>query len=289
MTRLDDDVEVCLVAYANEGTLGPCIESLSCIDVPLRVALCDNHPDGGSVAVAEAAADRAGIELRLIRRPDNPGFGAACNALASGSTATWLLFLNPDASIESWPGLAGRSPGITGARTLLPDERRQHNYGRRRSIWDEISRRLQIPPREPAGTGYVSGATMLVRREEFARVGGFDERFFMYYEDIDLCRRIVEAGGEVHVDESFVVRHIGGHSASSDPSGAAMRSYRSAREYHRKWSGTAARFDIVVVADSAVRVGLARLGLGVPGAVGARATLRAAWANLRGAESEPQP
>lgn len=287
MTRPPDDVEVCIVAYANEATLVQCIESIAHIDTPVRVALCDNHPDGGSIVVAEDAARRAGIALRSVRRPDNPGFGVACNELAAGSSATWLLFLNPDASVESWAGVEGRRPGITGARTLQSDGRPQRNYGRHRSIWDEITRRLQIPPKSPAGSGYVSGAALLIRRNDFDQIDGFDDRFFMYYEDIDLCRRIVEAGGEVHLDDAFVVRHVGAHSASSEPATAAMRSYRSAREFHRKWSRSAVAFDLLTVVDGLVRVALARLGIKVSGAVGAQATWRAAWSNLRTGGRQP--
>ncbi len=275
------EIEVCIVAYANRATIAECIESLRTLGVATSVALCDNHPDGDTVVLAVPAAVLVGLDIRTITRPDNPGFAVACNQLAAASKAAWLLFLNPDASVVRWPGLETMRAGITGPRIIGPSGRRQYTYGRRRNILDEVARRLQIRPRLPDGHGYVSGAAILIPRVDFEAVGGFDETFFMYYEDIDLCRRVVEVGGEVRLDDSFVVQHIGAYSASRNPAATALRSYRSARSYYQKWTGTTRWIDLVVLVDSAARVSLNSLWIRVPGAAGSRATLREAWSHVR--------
>lgn len=275
-------IDVCIVAYDNAATIEQCITSLSVIGSGVSVALADNHPGQTTVDAAQVAAARAGIPIRVIDRPDNPGFAVSCNALASESGQDWLLFLNPDASIRSWPGNAAMGGGITAPRIYGSDGRRQHSYGRRRSMLNEVSRRLQIRPREPKGTGYVSGAAFVIARQEFLDVGGFDDRYFMYYEDIDLCRTVVESGGTVRIEPTFVVEHIGGYSAAKVPASTALRSYASARQFHRKWSGTTLWIDLLVLVDSAARVAAARLGCRVPGAEGARATVSEARLRLSG-------
>jgi N-acetylglucosaminyl-diphospho-decaprenol L-rhamnosyltransferase len=286
---LGHDVEVCIVAFGNRDLIAECIVSLRTLGRRVSVALCDNHADGSTVNIAEAAARSVELDLRTIARPDNPGFAVACNQLAANSRAEWLLFLNPDASVVRWPGIEVMRVGITGPRIVGPSGRRQYSYGRRRTIVDEVVRRLQVRPRVPRGVGYVSGAAILIPRADFEIAGGFDEAYFMYYEDIDLCRRVVEAGGEVRLDDSFVVQHVGAYSASSDPSATAMRSYRSARIYYQKWTGTTTWIDLVVLVDSAVRVTLGSIRLPIPGAFGSRATLREAWSHLRSRTPDRPP
>lgn len=274
-------VEACIVAYGNETTIGSCIDSLRQLGDDVAVALCDNHPDGATAPLAEQVAAERGLKFRSILRPDNPGFAAACNALAAGSTAPWLLFLNPDARLVSIGPLQATDRGLRGARLLDRAGSEQHNFGRNRSLWDELARRLQVRPRRPTGTGYVSGAAMLIPADDFRSVGGFDERFFMYYEDIDLCRRLNEAGLPVSVDPEFVVEHIGGYSASAQPGTAALRSYESGRAFHRRWAGSATGFTALVVVDSATRHSLHTLHVPVPGGPGSSKVLRRAFADLR--------
>jgi hypothetical protein len=274
------DIEVCVVAYGNETTIERCVASVGQLGPAARVAVCDNHPDGASAVAARRAADAIGVTFRALKRPDNPGFAVACNLLASTSSAEWLVFLNPDAAISAWPGVDELPPGLVGPRLVDVRGRVQHNHGLRRSMWDEVARRLQRRPRRPRGAGYVSGAAMVVRADDFRGVGGFDERYFMYYEDIDLCRRLNDAGVPVWSSDDVEVVHIGSHSASSDPEAAALRSYRSGVTFHRTWSRAPWRFSLIVLVDSALRRAVARLGVRVPGSPAAKATLRAAAADL---------
>lgn len=274
-------IEVCIVAYDNAPTIGTCLESLVALGPGVRVGLADNHPELTTVSAAQVAARSAGVELRILDRPDNPGFAVACNALAADSDADWLLFLNPDAAVRLWPGEQVFRPGITGPRIYGANGRRQHTFGRRRSIRDEIARRLQIRPREPRGTGYVTGAAILLSRAQFVELGGFDERYFMYYEDIDLCRAAVEKGWPVRIEATWEVEHVGGYSAAKNPDATALRSYESARCFYEKWTGTTIWIDLVVLVDSALRVLAGTVRLPVPGTEGSRSTLPRAWKNLR--------
>lgn len=249
-------VEVCVVAYRNEDTIGALVESLR--HVPeASLALHDNGPDAATLPVAAQAAASAGIAFRgEACNAGNCGFGAGCNALAATSSATELLLLNPDAAVVAWPdGLSARGR-IVGALVQGPDGTPSHIWGTSRRLRDEaLLRWARRTPRRPVGAGYVSGAAMLVGRDTFSSLGGFDEDYFMYYEDIDLCTRAVAAGIPVVLEPEWVVVHEGGHSVGRSVESltrAFMTSYESGRRFHGK-SGHVRGYDALVLADSTAR------------------------------------
>ncbi|MCW2571545.1 MAG: glycosyltransferase [Frankiales bacterium] len=283
-TQAPSPLEVCIVAYRNEDTIEALIESLRRVP-DATVAVHDNGPGAGTLDVAARAARDAGIPFRGEECPDgNCGFGAGCNRLVASSAATDVLFLNPDARVEHWPpGLAARSR-IVGALVQSPDGTPTHVWGTARRLRDEMRLRwLRQQPQAPTGTGYVSGAAMLVGRECFNELGGFDEGFFMYYEDIDLCTRANEHGVPVVLDPAWVVRHEGGHSVGGSAEAltrAHLTSYASGRRYHAK-RGHPRGYDALVLADSAARTVAFRLSSKRhPDAVANAAVARAASRSL---------
>jgi N-acetylglucosaminyl-diphospho-decaprenol L-rhamnosyltransferase len=188
-----------------------------------RFVVVDNASEDGSAAAA--AERRSG--LIIVSNRENRGFAAACNQGAAGSQADWLLFLNPDtelnaqslAPLGAWlasPEQAG--VGVVGVR--LTDERgnTQRCCARAPTPWrlfgqaiglDRLFPRL-CPPHfmtewDHADTRPVDqamGAFLLIRRDLFERLGGFDERYFVYYDDVDLCMSVRAAG--------FAVIHFAG-------------------------------------------------------------------------------
>jgi N-acetylglucosaminyl-diphospho-decaprenol L-rhamnosyltransferase len=169
---------------------------------------------------------------------ENRGFGAGCNAGSQEGDAPALLFLNPDARIDEsslrrLSDVLDRDPrvGVTAPRILEADGTlawSQRRFPRLRSTYaralflnrvfrgagwtDELIRDEQAYG-QPGSPDWVSGACLLVRRSVFEAVGGFDERFFLYCEDKDLCRRIREAGYDVRYEPGATARHEGGASA----------------------------------------------------------------------------
>jgi GT2 family glycosyltransferase len=102
----------------------------------------------------------------------------------------------------------------------------------------------------------VSGAAILVRRDVFLDLGGFDEGYFMYYEDIDLCMRAGQRGVAVLVQDAWRVEHLGGHSVGrSTPSlrAAHLRSYQSGRRFHLVHGSSVRGYDILAVVDGVLR------------------------------------
>lgn len=260
-------VDVCVVTYRSADTVADLLRSVADHLPGAAVRICDNSPDEDTArAVAEHVGAHPGPVVDLGRARDNPGFGAACNRLAAASRAQWLLFVNPDAIVTSFDlDLASQPPGVVvGAVVRDPSGRLQVTSGRDRTLGREAS--IRLLRRRPASSvpsvrtrvDFVSGAAFAVRREDFERWGGFDaERYFMYYEDIDLCRRVRESGGHVVIDPAWRVTHIGGHSAKQAHVEALVRSYRSAANYHRRWSLGWWLFRPICVIEALVKTALA--------------------------------
>jgi N-acetylglucosaminyl-diphospho-decaprenol L-rhamnosyltransferase len=208
----------------------------------VEVVLADN---GSTDGAPEAAA---GGDVRLVRTGANVGYGAAANLGARGAETEWLVVANPDVAWEAgaldelldagerWAGAGCLGPAIrTSDGALYPSARAFPSLGRGighaalgwwwpSNRWTRSYRTEDGRPQE-ATTGWLSGSCMLLRREAFEEVGGFDPSYFMYCEDIDLCRRLAEAGWSSVYVPSAVVTHTGGHATSRQHT-------RMLREHH---------------------------------------------------------
>jgi len=210
-----------------------------------EVLVVDNASSDGS---HDAAAQRAQA-VKLIRNSENVGFAKANNQGLRMSSGRFVLFLNPDTVV--FPGALGRlleelrrEPG-TGAvapALLCGKDNFQVSFGEevtffrelaRKSILNAWRRRRLRRLKGKRRTAWVSGACLMTSREVLENVGGFDEKFFLYFEDIDLCYRIRRRGFSVVFLPEAVVFHAGGVSAS----GAAYPSrleYRKSQVYFYK-------------------------------------------------------
>lgn len=261
-------IDVCVVTYRNEDSIRDCVVSAATVIPGSRVLVRDNSPDSATRAVVQALADE-GHPVEVLSATGNIGFGAACNELAAAATSDTLVFLNPDAEVLTWDdAVVTDNPGLVGAHVFLPDGSTQITFGPQRTVAEEARIRVLRRPRSitlatdrpRTEVAFVSGAAFAIRREDFLRIGGFDaERYFMYYEDIDLGRRVAQAGGRVEVDNRWTVRHVGGLSAKKAHATALQRSYVSAARYHRRWSTGWPLFRPLTLVE-----GLLKLGLSLP-------------------------
>jgi N-acetylglucosaminyl-diphospho-decaprenol L-rhamnosyltransferase len=239
-------VSAVVVSYNSAAYLPDCLRSLRSEGVA-DVVVVDNASGDGSVAVVRDADPGA----RLVETGANLGFGAAANCGVAVSTEEYVLVLNPDTVVE--PGTVkalsealDRDPGlaVVGPRmenedgTLYPSVRRfpdlavaaghaflglvwpANPYTRsyRMLDWDH--------DRSAADVDWVGGACVLVRRSAFDVVSGFDEAYFMYVEDVDLCWRLRQAGWRVGYEPAGRVVHALGGSSRQMP-------YRMIAEHHR--------------------------------------------------------
>jgi N-acetylglucosaminyl-diphospho-decaprenol L-rhamnosyltransferase len=194
---------------------------------PSEIIIVNNDPD--EVARIKELSRRT--DARTVNLTENRGFANAANVAAAIANGRVLAFLNPDTeylsgSIDYVSRFfeANREVGIVGAR-LVSDTGRIEAWsaGQRLSLLRLL--RNNVAPclskrhwecRRPRAVGWVSGGAMFVRRETFDRLGGFDERFFLYFEDMDFCARAGREGFETVLLPSIVFRHAGGASFRSD-------------------------------------------------------------------------
>lgn len=184
-----------------------------------------------------------------LRLESNPGFGAACNRAAAVATAPALFLVNPDCEFVEdcvTPLLAVlEKAAVCGPRVLYPDGSLQLSFGPYLSIGKEyMQKRLMqretrpdvqkwLAALEETEPDYVSGCALMVRADIFKQAGGFDENFFLYHEDVDLCKRIREAGHSIRYVPSTRIVHIKNTSSAQAPE-RVSREYRKSQIYYYK-------------------------------------------------------
>jgi N-acetylglucosaminyl-diphospho-decaprenol L-rhamnosyltransferase len=277
------DVEVLVVSYNSADTLAAGLTALERAAPGTPVAVREHGTDPVAAARLDELVAGHPAPVRVERDPSNPGFGAGCNALARNSTATHLLFLNPDAEIVAWPWSADAPPPvgtILGPRMLGSGAPGAH-AGVRYRVRDEVARSwLRRTGPLPDGRGFVSGAALLVDRASFELAGGFDERYFLFYEDIDLCLRANERGVATRIDERWTVRHAGAHSTRSRFGDSLQWSYESAIRFHAEHGGRLTGYRAYVVIDAMLRSSLRLLRRDVEGGRAYRRLARRAAGEL---------
>ncbi|MEO0945966.1 MAG: glycosyltransferase family 2 protein [Pseudomonadota bacterium] len=227
MTKTDPGTEITVVTVAyNSMAVLP--DMLASLPEGLPVVIVDNSP--ASDPALSALADRYGA--RLVRSEVNRGFGAGCNLGATAVETPFLLFLNPDATVE--PGCleallaAGRDyPDASAFNPRMLDGKGRVSFKRRSNLLPDAPR-LGAPPETDMQVPVLSGAAIFVAKHLFDAVGGFDEDIFLYYEDDDLSLRLRERGPLMHISGA-VVRHNDGHSTVRSPETARFKAYHLAR------------------------------------------------------------
>ena len=251
------DVSVIIVSYNTRELLRECIESILCGQgngITVEVIVVDNaSADGSAPMVAERFP-----QARLIANPDNRGFGAACNQGLEIARGRYALILNADiraqqGALQRLVGFMDAHPdaAICGGQLRYPDGRVQPSCARELTLWwvfceQSLLAKLFLRTRLFGGywrthwdfsatieTEQVMGACMMPRRP-FPR---FDEDYFLYCEDTDLCYRVRQAGGKIYyVHDAVFVHHLG---ASGESQRAQMVIYynRGKERYFRKFHG----------------------------------------------------
>lgn len=244
-------IRVVVVTYWPGDALPSFLDSLVVATKhPLRVVLADNG-SGDGVPEREAAARE---NVTLVRTGGNLGYGGGANVGARTGDEQWLVVANPDITwhegaldvlieaAERWPNGAAFGPAIlTPQGDLYPSARGFPTLSRGighallgwwwpTNPWTRSYRRESGGPVE-APAGWISGSCMLLRREAFDEVGGFDPGYFMYFEDLDLCRRLADAGWQSVYVPSAVVEHTGAHSTKRSRNKMLRAHHRSAYRY----------------------------------------------------------
>jgi GT2 family glycosyltransferase len=257
MTNERGAVTVLIVNYKVYDELTACLAALAA------------DPDGAraDVVVVDYESDRARLHAALARHPratgiardDNRGFAAGINEAAARATTDLLLMLNPDARLEAGALRALREylaahqdvvavgPKIISPDgSLQPTGRRFPNaltglFGRQslltRVLPDNAFSRRNLPSAavdQPLEVDWLAGTCVMIRTEAFRSVAGFDEGFFLYWEDADLCQRLGEKGGRIVYVPSAVVVHTAARSSGRARARSLVAFHRSALRYYGK-------------------------------------------------------
>jgi N-acetylglucosaminyl-diphospho-decaprenol L-rhamnosyltransferase len=280
------DLSIIIVNWNTRDFLAQCLQSVydTVSDLDFETIVVDNASADGSPEMVR----REFPQVRLIENADNVGFARANNQAMAISQGRCLLLLNSDAVLH--PGALQAmcrfmdqhlEAGIVGAKLLNPDGSFQASYMDFPTILGEVLLltklfRLLRPPcfpshsaaesQEVSEADWVSGACLMIRREALEQVGGLDEDYFMYSEEVDWCWRVKQAGWKVFYLPEAKVLHWGGQSIGRVPLHRRTRVYGGKLLFFRKHRGRgyAVFFRLILLLSAILKMGMWCLALLVP-------------------------
>lgn len=225
---------VAIVTYNAAAHIRECLASLEPFRATWQVAVADNGSTDGTIEIIR----REFPWVRLVEVGANVGCSAGCNRAAAATDAPWVLFLNPDTIVPAGSldrllplvesaGAVVAAPRVNGVdgeyqprsadrllptfRTLFLESILAHHLLPRR-VWFRMTQIRGFDPRTTRRVEQPISAALLVRRDVLDGLGGFDERFRpIWFDDVDLCRRIIDAGHEILYVAEVSITHIGQH------------------------------------------------------------------------------
>ena len=260
------DLSIVVVSFNTRGMTLECIESALAEEkrIALELFLVDNDSEDETV---EGVRERFGDRVVTISNDQNRGFAAANNQALARAKGRHVLLLNPDTRVE--PGALGQlvayldahpEVGAAGAQLVHADGRPQRSANRfptlrsvlhRNTAW-RYTRLFALHYRKnrmkrarfegPTPIDVPVGAAFAVRRSVLEEVGRLDERFWMYYEEVDLALRIRQAGHEIHHLPGVVIVHHGGAASEGSEERVHVERLRSLVAYLRKHGGPGMRW-----------------------------------------------
>ncbi len=253
------ELDVVIVNYNAGDTLRMCVESIMASQgVRVRCIIIDNASADGSVDFCQQYSP---VEVLLVRNSQNVGFSCAVNqgmALASGA---WAMLLNPDTvvpadSLQKLLCLAQNTSERVGALGCLvrnPDQSEQRGCRRdfptpAKVLAHAFALQYFFPALRFNHTGQplpsdvqvvdaISGACMLLNRQAYDDIGGFDERYFLHFEDLDYCQRLSNKGWQVLFVPFVQIEHRQGVSSAQAPVQVILYKHKSMLRYFYQHGG----------------------------------------------------
>lgn len=272
------DLSVVIVNWNTRDLLAQCLQSVyeTAGGMNLEVWVVDNASTDGSVEMTRRQFPR----VQLIENGENVGFARANNQAMAVSQGRYALLLNSDAvvrpgALQSLCRFMDQNPeaGILGPKLLNPDGSFQASYMDFPTLLDEVLLLTKLfhlfhppcfPSHSPAQSqeiseaDWVPGACLMIRQATLKQVGGLDEEFFMYSEEVDWCWRVKQAGWKVFYTPEAEVLHLGGQSIGRVPLHKRARVYGGKVLLFRKHRGRgyATLFRLVLLFSTMLKVGM---------------------------------
>jgi GT2 family glycosyltransferase len=254
----DIDLSIIIVNYNAKELLRKCLESIFRYqkDLDFEVTVIDNHSDDGSTQMLKGEY----LQVKLLQNHRNLGFAAACNQGIRRSRGRFILLLNPDTEFTSG-GItrmvefldAHAKVGICGPQMIDPKGEVLFSCRSFPSFLTAISSSQSVLnrlfPKNPLSKKYllkdvdrsqegevdwVSGSSLLAKREVFEKIGFLDEIFFMYVEDVDFCYRAKKSGFSVYYFPQVTVVHQVGASTRRRRISMEVEHHKSMYHFYRK-------------------------------------------------------
>lgn len=271
-------IAVCIINYNTRDLLRDCLHSVLTENADETIVV-DSASTDGSVEMLKAEFPW----IPVIALKENIGFGSASNRGIESCRSEHIVLLNADTalkhgSLRTLSEYLGCHPAaaVIGPRILNPDGTLQtscFHYPTPIHIFLYISGLYQIIPRLPIlknrtlqkmGSGsaravpWLLGAALAFRRETFEALGGFDEAFFVYFEEVDLCYRLSLEGQEIHFVPQAEIIHVGGGSTTQRRTWSYIQFFSSLAQFYRKHYSSLLLTEMVVIVKAVAFFKLAR-------------------------------
>lgn len=255
-----------VVTFQSSSTIDRCLQCLRQADDIAEIRVIDNGSLDDTMEIVQRHASHD-PRVRFIANPDNPGFAAANNQGVAASVSAWLAFINPDVMVKerTLADLRDRAAGLGEALLGVEqvDEQGQPDAAVRRRDPDFLAMlrspgtgsKLAIardPQQALQPVPALSGAVMLMPRALFVRIGGWDAGYRLHAEDLDLCRRVRDAGGQVAIANDLQVLHVRGVSSRSRPFFVEWHKHRGLWRYFGKFEARQRPFPVRVAVWGAI-------------------------------------
>lgn len=223
------DLSIIIVCFRGWERLNKCLEALNSFkgeNFRAEVIVVDNKSDDDTINKTEIRFPK----FRFIYNKINGGFANGCNLGAGNASGEFLLFLNPDtvaseSEIEKLLNTAKQNPEIAILSCRQVNEKGKESVaygpfpsmfnltGFQRAIFGNRMSELRRQTPEVSFPDWISGSVVLIRQTTFRQISGFDEDFWMYFEDVDLCRRIRKIDSEIAFCRNITIEHNHGGSS----------------------------------------------------------------------------
>lgn len=214
---------IIIINYKTPDLTADCLRSLLALGSAsdLEIIVIDNASFDNS---ANLLKDEFGDKIKLIESERNLGFSGANNLAAKKACGEILLFLNSDTILKEdiFPRLKNlffrdeKLGAISPTLITLSGNEQEAAYGKFPTLKKLVLRQIVKKDKEEKSdlieTDWISGCAMAIKKKVFDKIKGFDENFFLYYEDVDICKRIKEVGYKVAMDKKSSLVHLGGAS-----------------------------------------------------------------------------
>ena len=225
MGLLKENISFVVVCYKSSLALKSLLLS---IPKESEVILVDNSQDEETEEVAKL------YDCVLIKNQENVGYGAACNIGSEQATGSYLFFINPDSELKpdtlnELIKAANNYPEISAFNPKILDRSGKQYFKRRSVLLPKSEWMSKKFPTFDTKISVLSGAAIFIKRQNFLKINGFDEKIFLYHEDDDISIRLKKEIGSLMYIHNAIITHVGGSSSSRDKSIAKIKGYHMGR------------------------------------------------------------